>query len=51
MILFLVLGDVQIPYYLVISNALRAVFGNLPSWYPLYFAFGLGLSIAIIIGM
>jgi hypothetical protein len=28
MILFLVLGDVQIPYYLVNSNALHAVFGN-----------------------
>jgi|SRR5208283_3432276 len=51
MILFLVLGDIQIPYYLVNSNALHTVFGNVPSWFPLYAVLELGLSIAIIIGM
>jgi hypothetical protein len=51
MIIFLVIGDVQIPYYLVNSNALKAVYGNLPPWYPLYVVFSLALNIAIIIGM
>jgi hypothetical protein len=51
MILFLVLGDIQIPYYLLNSDLITAVYGNLPSWYPLYAIFGLALSIAIIIGM
>lgn len=51
MIFFLVLGDIQIPYYLMNSDALKAIYGNLPSWYPLYAIFGLVLSIAIIIGM
>jgi hypothetical protein len=51
MILFLVVGDIQIPYYLLNPDLIRAVYGNLPSWYPLYAIFGLALSIAIIIGM
>jgi hypothetical protein len=52
MILTLVLGDIQIPYYLWINpDALNALYSNLPSWYPLYAVFGLILSIAIIIGV
>lgn len=51
MILFLVLGDIQIPYYLVNSDALKTIYNNLPSWYPLYTALGLASNLAIIIGM
>ena len=52
MILTLVLGDIQIPYYLWINpDALNELYSNLPSWYPLYAVFGLILSIAIIIGV
>jgi len=51
MILFLVIGDIQIPYYLVHADALKAIYGNLPSWYPLYAILGLISNVAIIIGM
>ncbi len=51
MILFLILGDIQIPYYLVHSEALKTIYGSLPSWYPLYAVLGLASNVAIIIGM
>jgi hypothetical protein len=51
MILTLVVGDIQIPYYLTNPAAVSAVYGNIPAWYSLYAVFGLALSIAIIIGM
>jgi hypothetical protein len=51
MTLTLVLGDIQIPYYLLNPDAVRAVYSDVPSWFPLYAIFGLALSIAIIIGM
>ena len=51
MILTLIVGDIQIPYYLGHPDAVRAVYGNLPSWYPLYAVLGLASNIAIIIGM
>lgn len=51
MILFLVVGDAQIPYYLANSNALHSVYRSIPSWYPVYAALGLASNIAIIIGM
>jgi hypothetical protein len=51
MILFLIVGDIQIPYYLAHPDALSAIYGNLPSWYPLYAVLGLASNVAIIIGM
>jgi hypothetical protein len=51
MILLLVLGDIQIPYYLANPDALNTVYSNIPSWYPLYALLGLASNIAIIIGM
>lgn len=51
MILFLIIGDIQIPYYLLHPEALSAIYGNLPSWYPLYAILGLISNIAIIYGM
>ena len=52
MILFLILGDIQIPYYLWINpDALSTVYEHLPSWYPTYALVGLASNIAIIIGM
>jgi uncharacterized membrane protein len=51
MILTLVVGDIQIPYYLANPSAISSVYGNLPAWYSLYAVSGLVLSIAIIIGM
>jgi uncharacterized membrane protein len=51
MILTLVVGDIQIPYYLANPAAISAVYGNLPAWYSLYAISGLVLSVAIIIGM
>lgn len=51
MILLLVLGDIQIPYYLANPDALNTVYSTIPSWYPLYAVLGLASNIAIIIGM
>ena len=51
MILLLIIGDVQIPYYLANPDALHTVYSSIPSWYPLYAVLGLASNIAIIIGM
>ena len=51
MILFLVFGDLQIPYYLLHPEALKTVYSRIPVWYPLYALAGLVSNIAIIIGM
>jgi hypothetical protein len=51
MIFLLVLGDIQIPYYLANPDALNTVYRTIPSWYPLYALSGLASNIAIIIGM
>jgi hypothetical protein len=51
MILLLIIGDLQIPYYLLNPEALRTIYGSIPSWYPIYAALGLISNIAIIIGM
>jgi hypothetical protein len=51
MILLLIIGDVQIPYYLANSDALKTIYSTVPSWYPLYAVLGLASNIAIIIGM
>jgi hypothetical protein len=51
MIFLLVLGDIQIPYYLANPDALNTVYRTIPSWYPLYALLGLASNIAIIIGM
>jgi hypothetical protein len=36
MILLLIIGDLQIPYYLLNPDALRTVYSSIPSWYPIY---------------
>ena len=51
MILFLVIGDLQIPYYLLNQDQLRTIYSDIPSWYPVYAIAGLLSNIAIIIGM
>ncbi len=51
MVLFLIVGDIQIPYYLANSDALHSIYGDLPSWYALYVVLGLASNVAIIIGM
>lgn len=51
MILFLIIGDLQIPYYLMHPEQLRTIYTSTPSWYPLYTLAGLASNIAIIIGM
>lgn len=51
MILFLVVGDLQIPYYLVHSDLIHTMYRSLPSWYTAYAVVGLASNIAIIIGM
>lgn len=51
MILFLIIGDVQIPYYLLNEEALKTVYREVPAWYPWYAALGLASNIAIIVGM
>lgn len=51
MILFLVVGDLQIPYYLANADALHTIYKEVPSWYGLYAIAGLASNIAIIIGM
>jgi hypothetical protein len=51
MILFLIVGDLQIPYYLLNSDALKTIYSTIPSWYPAYALAGLASNIAIIIGM
>ena len=50
MILLLIIGDLQIPYYLLNPEALKTVYGSIPSWYPIYAVVGLISNIAIIIG-
>lgn len=51
MIAFLIIGDLQIPYYLANSDALHTVYKTTPSWYPIYAMLGLASNVAIIIGM
>jgi len=51
MILLLIIGDLQIPYYLANPDALNTVYSSIPSWYPLYAVLGLASNIAIIIGI
>lgn len=51
MILFLIIGDLQIPYYLANTEALKTVYSSIPSWYPVYAILGLASNIAIIVGM
>ena len=51
MIAFLVIGDLQIPYYLVHSDALKTLYGTIPSWYAIYALLGLASNVAIIIGI
>lgn len=51
MILFLIIGDLQIPYYLANTDALHTVYSSVPSWYPVYALVGLASNIAIIVGM
>lgn len=51
MILFLIIGDLQIPYYLSNDEALKTVYREIPSWYTLYAILGLISNVAIIIGM
>jgi hypothetical protein len=51
MILFLIIGDLQIPYYLSNPDALKTVYSTIPSWYPAYAIVGLASNVAIIIGM
>ena len=40
MILFLVIGDLQIPYYLANADALKTIYSSIPSWYPVYALLG-----------
>lgn len=51
MILFLIIGDLQIPFYLANPDALRTIYSDIPTWYPLYALLGLASNVAIIIGM
>jgi hypothetical protein len=51
MIALLVIGDIQIPYYLANPAALGSVYSSLPPWYAPYALVGLASNIAIIIGM
>jgi hypothetical protein len=51
MILFLVIGDLQIPYYLANPDTLYAIYREIPSWYAAYALVGLASNIAIIVGM
>jgi hypothetical protein len=51
MILFLVVGDLQIPYYLANPEALKTIYSSVPSWYAIYAVMGLASNVAIIIGM
>lgn len=51
MILLLIIGDAQIPYYLVHPEALKTIYSSIPSWYPIYALLGLMSNIAIIVGM
>lgn len=51
MILFLIIGDLQIPYYLANFDALHTIYRDIPAWYPIYAILGLISNVAIIIGM
>lgn len=51
MILTLIVGDLQIPYYLMNSDALKAIYAEIPQWYAFYAIVGLASNIAIIVGM
>ena len=51
MILFLIIGDLQIPYYLSNPDTLKTVYSSTPAWYPAYAIAGLVSNVAIIIGM
>lgn len=51
MILFLIIGDLQIPYYLSNPDTLKTVYSSIPAWYPAYAIAGLVSNVAIIIGM
>jgi hypothetical protein len=51
MISLLIIGDLQVPYYLANPAALRTVYSSLPWWYAPYALLGLAINIAIIVGM
>jgi hypothetical protein len=51
MILFLIIGDLQIPYYLANPEGLKTIYSIIPSWYSAYALLGLASNVAIIIGM
>ena len=51
MILFLIVGDIQIPYYIMNPDALKTIYREIPSWYVPYVILGLASNIAIIVGM
>jgi hypothetical protein len=51
MILLLIIGDLQIPYFLLNPDALSTIYTGLPSWYPVYAILGLASNVAIILGM
>jgi hypothetical protein len=51
MILFLIIGDLQIPYYLANPDALKTIYSSVPTWYPVSAVVGLASNVAIIIGM
>lgn len=51
MILTLVIGDLQIPYYLANPETLKTIYSSIPDWYYAYALLGLLSNIAIIFGM
>lgn len=52
MIALLIIGDIQIPYYLWINpEALHTIYRTLPAWYSIYAFLELVSNVAIIIGM
>ncbi|HSX00425.1 MAG TPA: hypothetical protein VLH38_05305, partial [Patescibacteria group bacterium] len=51
MVLFLIIGDLQIPYYLANPEGLKAIYSSIPVWYPAYALIGLASNVAIIMGM
>jgi hypothetical protein len=51
MIWFLIIGDLQIPYYLIHPDVLKTIYSSVPWWYAIYALIGLASNIAIIIGI
>ena len=46
-----VIGLIQIPYYLVNTSTLSMIYGNVPTWYPLFAVFGLVWGAATFVGI